>query len=132
MTFGCNAFQISGWQTDCDPVVVVPDEIPAGIGKPRRNYYEIRGKLYFLSNDELWYLVQQLLTEDKPKPRKAKKGAIRIHVPKEWTPVPWPDIDMGVWDDLVVEAQTKNYPYLLEVLQRYNEEEDLTILLLYG
>ncbi len=119
MTFASSGFANSGYQTD--------QAVLAGL-RPRRNYYEIRGKLYLLSDEELNYLVHKILA-DEPTP-KASKKPIRLRAPREWTPPPTQDFDWGVWDDLVVEAKTKNYPALLDILQRVQPSDDDEALLL--
>ena len=68
MTFQTVGFQNSGYQVD--------EELVVGRARPRRNYYEIRGKLYLLSNEELEYLVHKILAEDElPKAKKERSTA---------------------------------------------------------
>lgn len=131
MTFASSAFQNSGFQTDA---AVVTTPVPAGRGSSsvgRRRHYEILGKFYLLDEDELEYLLAELLTEE-PKPRKATKKAIRIHAPKEWTPPPAAEIRWTMWKDLMNEAEIKGYAPMIQFLKRYSEDEDVSILLLYG
>ena len=124
MSFAASAFQNSGFQVDRGVVGAKP--------KPRRHYYEIRGKLYYLSDEELNYLVHKLLAGDEPpKPKEGK--AIRIRAPREWVPPPSVPYNWEVFEDLAAEAKSKNYGPLLDALQNVPmEDEDLVILLLYG
>lgn len=124
MSFAASAFQNSGFQVDRGHV---------GRAKPRRHYYEIRGKLYFLSDEELEYVVHKILADEETP--KAKKGkAVRVRAPSEWVPPQHPPFDWGVYEDLATEARVKHYPVLLDILQRVpsSEDEDVAILLLYA
>jgi hypothetical protein len=131
--FQQSSFQYTGFQMD--PVVIPPatDPQPGNVGKPRRHYYEIKGRIYLLSEWELEYLLHMLAEgEEPPKPKKGK--AARIRAPKEWTPVPTENFDYSVIEELEVEAKNHNYPTMLSILERMRstEDEDLEILLLYG
>lgn len=119
MTFASGSFQNSGWQTD--------QEGHYSRVRRERQYYEIKGKFYLLSELELQYLLY-----NPPKPKQGK--ATRIRAPKEWVPPPLESLDFGVWEDLVVEAKNHNYPTMLGILERMRptEDEDLEVLLLYG
>lgn len=131
MTFASSAFQNSGFQTDSS---VVTTPVPAGRGSTgvgKRRYYEILGKLYLLSEDELEYLLNKLLTETQ-RPRKETSKAIRIHAPKEWEPPAADEINWDVWDELVADVGVKGYAPAINFLKRYSEDEDVSILLLYG
>ncbi len=113
------AFQGSAFQ--CDDI--------GSIGRTRvRHYYEIRGQLYLLDNEELEFLVRKLVAQDKV--RKIVPKAVRVKVPKKWEPPEEQVIVEPVWNDLMVEAQSKNYWPIITLLNSFRPPDDDAELLL--